>query len=180
MDRRTTFSACRHLANYHFKSLQLKRALMRLARPLDSHSLTPPLLTCVCLFAAVRMLSVVCVLYPCAHGFLDFLDNLDVTAWPPDFNWALPQRSLCAALCRVRINTAERKKNKHTVPVQPQSPSAQVADVGCRCLPRFISVLDYLWHSRMWSIRFDFWGPRKTAYPPPCLPPTHRRGRLWL
>lgn len=124
---------------------------MRLSLPLDSHSLSATS-TDLCVSTQRSAVRSLCFL-SLAIGFLDFDDHV-VAAWRPNYNpWFL-----CAALCLLCIKVAKRKK-KRTVPAQPQSPSAQVADVACRSSAHFISVVDYLCHLRMWSIRFDFLGP---------------------
>lgn len=84
--------------------------------------------------------------------------------WPPDVQvttWRFPDDPSWTALPSAHWSVGDQ--NKHAAPVQPQSPSAQVADVACRCSALFICAADYSCHWRMWSIRFDFLGLSKNC-----------------
>lgn len=79
---------------------------MRLALPLDSHSLSATS-TDLCVSTQQSAVRSLCFL-SFAIGFLDF-DNFVVTAWRPNYIPAVPKRSPVRPLCLVHVKVAESK-----------------------------------------------------------------------
>lgn len=147
---------------------------MRLALPLDSHSLSGTSSDlCVSVQLSVHVFLYLCMTFGILTMFL----------LVPDILLSCVQvfsvRS-CVCMCKIFVFVHETGgwKNKHTMPAQPQSPRLRSPMLTTSALHSFR--VD-LCHPRIWNIHFDFLAPQNHLYVHLCVYPLTRPcGRLWF
>lgn len=133
--------------NYLFKSLRLKRALMRLALPLDSHGLSGTSSDlCVSMQQSVHVFLYLCMTFGILTMFL----------LVPDILLSCVRVFPCV-LVSVRV----RFLCLYTKPGEPQSPRLRSPTLTTSALHSFR--VD-LCHSRIWNIHFDSLAPQNCLH----------------
>lgn len=144
---------CCNNVNYHFKSSQLKKALIRLALPLDSHSLRGTS-TDLCVFIQQRVYMCVC-LCVCIQFltlWLSVVEPFNLCLRAPFFFFFCKNLNVFLYVFFSVCTWISAQHDEQDMPVQPQSPQVRMQTV---CYDfrlgyaHFVFITDDLCHSRI-------------------------------